>query len=169
MRVFRVQQRLPRAPALPNDPRQARHPVHRPHAVPEEPAAALTAPREDLAPIEDAGQLRTFVDQFDILPGVKMVEVGGHSDGVSLVLVEDAGEKACFWADVVPTRHHVHLPFIMAYDMNAAKSFEVRSEWIARAAAEGWTCLLYHDPEQPIGRFVGGDRRYGWQALEVSV
>ena len=125
--------------------------------------------REDLAPIEDAGQLRTLVDQFDILPGVKMVEVGGHSDGVSLVLVEDAGEKACFWADVVPTRHHVHLPFIMAYDMNAAKSFEVRSEWIARAAAEGWTCLLYHDPEQPIGRFVGGDRRYGWQALEVSV
>ena len=121
--------------------------------------------REDLAPVEEGGQLRTFTGEAEVLPGVRMVEVGGHSDGVSLVILEDGEQAACFWADVVPTRNHVHLPFIMAYDMNAAKSFEVRSEWIARAADQAWTCLLYHDPEQPIGRFVGGDRRYTWEAL----
>lgn len=125
--------------------------------------------REDLAPVEERGQLHTFSGEDEILPGVRMVEVGGHSDGVSLVILEDGEQAACFWADVVPTRNHVHLPFIMAYDMNAAKSFEVRSEWIARAAAEGWTCLLYHDPDEPIGRFVGEGRRYAWEAHpEVS-
>ncbi len=121
--------------------------------------------REDLQPILDAGLLRTFQGECAPLPGVRMVEVGGHSDGVSLVLVEDGGEKACFWADVVPTRNHVHLPFIMAYDMNAARSWTVRSEWIPRAVAEGWTCLLYHDPVTPIGRFVREGRRYGFAAI----
>ena len=124
--------------------------------------------REDLAPVEERDQLRTFSGESEVLPGVRMVEVGGHSDGISLVVLEDGGEGACFWADVVPTRNHVHLPFIMAYDMNAAKSFEVRSEWIARAAAGGWACLLYHDPEEPIGRFVGEGRRYAWEALPCA-
>lgn len=124
--------------------------------------------REDLAPMDESGQLHTFAGEAEILPGLSMVEVGGHSDGISLVLVQDAGQGACFWADVVPTRNHVHLPFIMAYDLNAGKSFEVRSEWIARAAAENWACLLYHDPEEPIGRFIGEGRRFAWEAIPGS-
>jgi glyoxylase-like metal-dependent hydrolase (beta-lactamase superfamily II) len=121
--------------------------------------------REDLAPIEAAGLLQTFSKEVEVLPGIKMFEVGGHSDGVSLVVLEDSGQAGCFWADVVPTRNHVHLPFIMAYDMNAEKSFAVRSEWIARAAKGNWTNLLYHDTEEPIGRFEGEGRRFGWSPL----
>jgi glyoxylase-like metal-dependent hydrolase (beta-lactamase superfamily II) len=121
--------------------------------------------REDLAPIEEAGLLQTFRSEVEVLPGIKMVEVGGHSDGVALIVLEDEGQGGCFWADVVPTRNHVHLPFIMAYDMNAAKSFAVRSEWIARAANQGWTCLLYHDTDEPIGRFEGEGRRFAWSPL----
>ena len=94
-----------------------------------------------------------------------MVELGGHSDGVSLVLVEEAGDTAAFWADVVPTANHVHLPFIMAYDMNAEKSWQVRSEWIPRAAEEGWLCLLYHDVNTPLGRFVFDGKRYAFAPL----
>ena len=121
--------------------------------------------REDLAPIEEAGLLQTFTAEVEVLPGIKMFEVGGHSDGVALIVLEDQGQGGCFWADVVPTRNHVHLPFIMAYDMNAAKSFAVRSEWIARAAERGWTNLLYHDTDEPIGRFEGEGRRFGWSPL----
>jgi glyoxylase-like metal-dependent hydrolase (beta-lactamase superfamily II) len=116
--------------------------------------------QEDLLPVVEAGLLQTFSGEQEVLPGLRMVELGGHSDGVSLVLLEDGGETACFWADVVPTRHHVHLPFIMAYDMNAEKSWRVRSEWIPRAAAGGWWNLLYHDLERPIVRFEHDGRRY---------
>lgn len=115
---------------------------------------------EDLQPVVDAGLLRTFTGEVEVLPGLRLVEVGGHSDGVSLVLIEDGGETACFWADVVPTAQHVHLPFIMAYDLNAERSWAVRSEWIPRAVAEGWWNLLYHDPERPIVRFVRDGRRF---------
>ncbi|MHC4380601.1 MAG: MBL fold metallo-hydrolase [Planctomycetota bacterium] len=120
---------------------------------------------EDLQPIEEAGLLQTFAGTKRIVPGVTMVELGGHSEGTSLITVESEGEKAGYWADIVPTRNHVHLPFIMAYDMNAEKSFAVRSEWIARAAAEGWMNMLYHDPISPLGRFQHDGKRYVFDAL----
>lgn len=116
--------------------------------------------REDLAPVIEAGLLRTFAGEVEILPGLRMIEVGGHSDGISLVLLEDGGATACFWADVVPTANHVHLPFIMAYDMNAERSWHVRSEWIPRAAAGGWWNLLYHDLHRPIVQFRQDHHRY---------
>lgn len=115
---------------------------------------------EDIQPIQEAGLLRTFRGTAEPLPGVRMVEVGGHSDGVSLILIEDAGRTACFWADVVPTSHHVALPYIMAFDQNAAKSFQVRSEWIPRAGEQNWVNLLYHDPVHPVGRFVSQGKRW---------
>lgn len=122
--------------------------------------------QEDLQPIVDANLLQTFSGEQEILPGLKMVEVGGHSDGVSLVILETEEGKAAFWADIVPTSHHVHLPFIMAYDMNAEKSWKVRNEWIPKAAEEAWLNLLYHDLERPMGRFVlDQKKRYTFEAL----
>ncbi len=121
--------------------------------------------REDVQPLVDAGLIHTFSGEREILPGLRMVEVGGHSDGVAIVLLQDAGATACFWADVVPTANHVHLPFIMAYDMNAAKSWEVRNAWIPRAAREGWWNLLYHDPSTPIGKFAHDGKKYAFAPL----
>ena len=117
---------------------------------------------QDVQPLLDAGLLEPFEGEFSPLEGIRMVPVGGHSDGVCLVLVEDAGATACFWADIVPTANHVQLPFIMAYDLNASRSWEIRSEWIPKAAEENWDCLLYHDPETPIGRFSRGERGFAF-------
>jgi glyoxylase-like metal-dependent hydrolase (beta-lactamase superfamily II) len=121
--------------------------------------------REDVQPLVDAEIVHTFTGAKEVLPGLRMVEVGGHSDGVSLVILQDGGATACFWADVVPTANHVHLPFIMAYDMNAEKSWQVRNEWIPRAAAEGWWNLLYHDVATPIGKFAFDGKKYSFAPL----
>ena len=48
----------------------------------------------------------------------------------------------------------------MAYDLNAGLSYEVRREWIERAAAEGWTGLFYHDPDVPIARIEADGRKF---------
>jgi glyoxylase-like metal-dependent hydrolase (beta-lactamase superfamily II) len=122
--------------------------------------------KEDLQPLIDAELLHTFEGEQEIAPGITMIQLCGHSEGVSLVKIESRGEVAVFWADVVPTRNHVHLPFIMAYDLNAAESWEVRHEWIPRAAEAGWIALLYHDPMAPIGRFVHDGKRYTFTALD---
>jgi len=121
---------------------------------------------EDIQPLIDAGLLQTFEGMKEIVPGISMIQLKGHSEGVSLVKIESQGQGAVFWADVVPTRNHVHLPFIMAFDMNASDSWEVRNEWIPRATSENWIALLYHDPVAPIGKFIDTGKRFAFAELD---
>jgi glyoxylase-like metal-dependent hydrolase (beta-lactamase superfamily II) len=114
----------------------------------------------DVAPLEAAGLLEAYEGERELLPGLRVHPAYGHSDGIHLVTLESAGQTAVFWSDVVPTAHHVQPPYIMAYDIDVVRSFEVRSAWLERAAREGWLGLFYHDPDVAFGRLAFDGRRY---------
>ncbi len=117
---------------------------------------------QDLQPLIDAGLVDTFEGSAEIVPGLSVLEVGGHSDGVSVVMIEgDDAQRAVFWADVCPTTHHVQPPYIMAYDIDVKRSFERRKELLRRSADEGWIGLFYHDADTPVARVVHDGRRFG--------
>ncbi len=122
---------------------------------------------DDVVPIENAGLLHGFEGSAELLPGLHVHAATGHSDGVSVVTVNEDGEgdTAIFWADVVPTGHHVQPPYIMAYDIDVARSFASRSHWLARAADEGWIGLFYHDADHAFGRVARAGRRYAFEAV----
>lgn len=130
---------------------------------------------DDLAAIKAAGLLETFdasiedgEQGLELLPGLVMHTVGGHSDGSSLLRINPEGEpdadgrtdSAVFWGDVVPTAHHIQPAFIMAYDIDVVKSFEQRAKWLARASSGGWLNLFYHDDKHAAGRLSKPERRY---------
>ena len=116
----------------------------------------------DLAPLDERGLVRRLDDGEAILPGVRLHILGGHSDGSSVITIEDeeGREAAVFWGDVCPTSHHIQPPYIMAYDINAGLSYQVRSRWFERAAEEGLAGLFYHDPLVPFARLEQEGRRY---------
>ena len=116
---------------------------------------------DDLLAVERAGLLEAYDGRAEIVPGLVAHTLGGHSDGVSVItLGDEQGECAIFWSDVVPTTHHVQPPYIMAYDLDVARSFEVRSEWIERAARGAWIGLFYHDEQHAFARIVRDGKRY---------
>ena len=119
----------------------------------------------DVEPILEAGLLETWEGERELLPGLVAHQLGGHSDGVSVVTVEGGGETAIFWSDVVPTTHHVQPAYVMAFDVDVARSFEQRSLWIERAAQGGWTGLFYHDTEVPFARIRRDERRYAVEPI----
>ncbi len=122
---------------------------------------------EDVEPIERAGILELVAGTAEILPGLVMHVLGGHSDGVSVVTFDaERDDGAIFWSDVVPTAHHVQPPYIMAYDLDVVKSYDVRSEWLARAAERGWTGLFYHDVDHAFGRLRREGKRYAVDVVE---
>lgn len=120
---------------------------------------------EDIEPLARAGLLESYNGERELLSGLRAHELGGHSDGASVVTLGDGAEIAVFWGDVVPTAHHIQPPYIMAYDIDVVRSFEVRSEWLARAADGGWTCLFYHDEQRAFGRLERDGRRYVCRAV----
>lgn len=122
---------------------------------------------EDVDPIRRAGLLEELEGVNEILPGLELHVLGGHSDGVSVVTFgADGDDGAIFWSDVVPTTHHVQPPYIMAYDIDVVRSFDVRSEWLARAAERGWTGLFYHDLDTAFARVRRDGKRYAVEAVE---
>ena len=125
---------------------------------------------DDVVPIERAGLLEPMEGDAEPVPGIRFHEAAGHSDGVGVVTVnEDAdGDTAIFFADVVPTAHHLQPPYIMAYDIDVPRSFESRSRWIERAADAGWLGLFYHDVDHAFGRVVREGKRFGFEPVAGS-
>lgn len=116
---------------------------------------------DDVEPIERAGILEPLEGTTEIVPGLRVHVLGGHSDGVAVVTFdEERDDGAIFWSDVVPTAHHAQPPYIMAYDLDVARSHAVRSAWIARAAERGWTGCFYHDVDHAFGRIRREGKRY---------
>ncbi len=122
---------------------------------------------EDVEPLERAGVLQTYAGDSEILPDLWVHELGGHSDGVSLITLNESGpgEAAVFWSDIVPTTHHIQPPYIMAYDIDVVRSYEVRARWLARACDAGFIGLFYHDVDHAFGRLARQGSRYALEPL----
>lgn len=117
---------------------------------------------EDVEPIERAGLMEGYSGTREIVPGLRAHVLGGHSDGVAVITVNEdgPGDTAIFWSDVVPTAHHIQPPYIMAYDLDVVRSFEQRSEWLERAARGRWIGMFYHDVDHAFGRVTKSGKRY---------
>jgi glyoxylase-like metal-dependent hydrolase (beta-lactamase superfamily II) len=122
----------------------------------------------DVEPLLGAGRLEGYAGPCELLPGLHAHEAGGHCDAVHVITVNEGGPgaTAIFWADVVPTTHHVQPAYIMAYDIDVPRSFASRSRWIERAADAGWIGLFYHDAEHAFGRIRRAGRRFAVEPLQ---
>ena len=97
----------------------------------------------------------------EIVPGIRCMPTPGHVPYHQSVLVESAGERACFLADLVPTSAHLPLPWIMGYDLEPLVTLESKRRLYARAEAEGWLLLFEHDPDIVAGRLGRDGKAFG--------
>lgn len=88
----------------------------------------------------------------EILPGIRGLPTPGHTPGHQSVLIESAGERACFLADLVPTTAHLPLPWIMGFDVEPLVTLETKRRLYGRAEADGWLLVFEHDPAVATGR-----------------
>src|SRR2546423_4884600 len=103
--------------------------------------------------------------ETELLPGVRCLPTPGHVPFHQSVLVESAGERVCFLADLVPTSAHLPLPWIMGYDLQPLVTLESKRQLYRRAEAEGWLLVFEHDAAVVAGR-VGGEGK-GVRLLEA--
>lgn len=108
---------------------------------------------ENIEPL--AGLLRLADGEEEVAPGVTVLPTPGHTAGHQSVLVGDAdGPRVLFLGDVVPTSVHLRLPYIMAYDLEPARTLETKRALLGRAVSERWTVVWGHDPDHGAGRLA---------------
>ena len=121
---------------------------------------------DNFDPLRDAGCLELVDGDAEVIPGVRTIRTPGHTPHHQSVLVEAGGRTICYLADVVPTRAHLPLPWIMGYDVEPLVTLEAKRELLTRAGREGWTLVFEHDPEVAAGRAVAPDE--GGEGCELS-
>jgi glyoxylase-like metal-dependent hydrolase (beta-lactamase superfamily II) len=90
-------------------------------------------------------------DETEILPGVTTIGIPGHNATIQAVKISGGGKTLMAVADLIPTRHHLPLPWIMGYDLYPLQTLETKRKWISRIIQEKWLVALGHDAEYPVG------------------
>ena len=83
----------------------------------------------------------------EILPGISATRIPGHNADIQAVVIKGGGKSLAFVADLLPTRHHIPLPWIMAYDLYPLQTLETKRQWLPRLVAEGTVVIFGHDPD----------------------
>ena len=120
---------------------------------------------ENFSPLDGPG-LELHDGPGEILPGIHVEVVDGHTEGLQWLLVGQGAGAVAFPADLIPTSRHLHLPWIMGYDRCPRTTLDEKRGFLERAADEGWIVVFEHDPDLPAatvtrdarGRFVVADR-----------
>ncbi len=105
----------------------------------------------DFLPLHDAGVLQLVDGEKEILPGVRVQIVNGHTTALQCPLISDGRASLLYCADLVPLASHLHLPWIMAYDLRPLVTLEEKRKTLETAVKEQWVLFFEHDPVLKAG------------------
>jgi glyoxylase-like metal-dependent hydrolase (beta-lactamase superfamily II) len=109
---------------------------------------------ENWRPLLESGQLELKPDVYEVVEGLTIENVRGHSETMQTWKLSRGGETVYGFADLIPTRHHLALPWIMGYDLYPTETLEFKKRILPQALRENWICLFYHDFETPLCRLT---------------
>ena len=156
---------------VPTFPR-ARHVVQRAeltHAMnPTERDRASYFP-ENVAAISQEGLWDLVEGDTQILPGISVACIPGHNANIQAIVIVGGGKTLAFVADLLPTRHHIPLPWIMAYDLFPLQTLETKRHWLTRMIAENWIVVFGHDPDVPAATLHQRDGKIEVEPVDLNL
>lgn len=89
-------------------------------------------------------QVETFEEEWSYGP-IRMVHTGGHSDGHSVLIIENEHETVVHMADLMPTHAHQNPLWVMAYDDYPMDSIAEKQKWLEFGKSKDAWFTFYHD------------------------
>ncbi|WP_108671331.1 YtnP family quorum-quenching lactonase [Peribacillus acanthi] len=90
-------------------------------------------------------QVTTYHEQLEVVPGVKMIHTGGHSDGHSIIVMESGDEILIHMADLMPTHAHSNVLWVLAFDDYPMNSIFQKQKWMEYGLQKNAWYTFYHD------------------------
>jgi glyoxylase-like metal-dependent hydrolase (beta-lactamase superfamily II) len=114
---------------------------------------------DDWRPLRDSRQMELKQPEYEVAPGLRMETHAGHNRSMQCARLVQDGKTLFGFADLVPMRAHVPFAWIMGFDLYPVETLEAKKKLLPQAARERWTCLFYHDPDEPVAHIDERDRR----------
>lgn len=108
-------------------------------------------PSENIEPLAKADLFSLTRGEEELFTGVGVVPLNGHTKAMQGVLI-DGPRKIFYPADLLPMKAHLHLPYIMAYDIEPLTTLAEKKHYLAEALKNEWILYLEHEQEIAVGR-----------------
>lgn len=131
------------------------NPLHFAWAENPNPREAASFLKENFIPLRDWGMLEMIdpsTQDVDWLPGIQLRFVYGHTEAMMLPIIDTEDGKMIYCADLIPSRWHIRLPYIMAYDVRPLEAMKEKERLLNEAVEGAFGLYFEHDPSLGQGR-----------------
>lgn len=122
--------------------------------------------KENIQPIADSGKLQfipvphetPYLDGMVPLAtasftrNIQVRFANGHTHAMMLPQFQYLGNTFVYMADLLPSIHHIPLPYVMAYDMYPLETLNEKESFLTEAADNNYILVYEHDPVHECGR-----------------
>lgn len=107
--------------------------------------------KENLLPISESGQLKFIENESLGLEGFSTHFVNGHTESMMLCDIAYKGQVVSYAADLIPSSHHIKMPYVMAYDIRPLDTLEEKAVYLERAYENNHILMFEHDKDIECG------------------
>ncbi len=100
---------------------------------------------ENIAPIGLSGHLNLVEKEGELFPGFSVMLCYGHTPGLMIPIIRDAGRTLVYTGDLIPTIAHIPLIWNMSYDIESLKTIDEKQRLLNDSLAGGYTLVFQHD------------------------
>ncbi|MFT5232752.1 MAG: glyoxylase-like metal-dependent hydrolase (beta-lactamase superfamily II) [Candidatus Krumholzibacteriia bacterium] len=114
--------------------------------------------QEDFAGLADDGKLELVDGLTEIIPGVRVTPINGHTPGQQIVEFHTGQGVVAFVGDLLPMMSQTHIPWIMGFDLNPLLTVSEKKQFLTRAVEDQYIVVFEHDivNEAATIKFVDG-------------
>lgn len=100
---------------------------------------------------------------------IELHVINGHTPFQQIATVSDDNNALLYSADLFPMAPHVHVPYIMGYDLFPLTTLEEKKKFLPKIADEKWIVLFEHDPYTETAKVEKTDKGFKTSdVLELS-
>ncbi|MGR3809323.1 MBL fold metallo-hydrolase [Jiulongibacter sp. NS-SX5] len=122
---------------------------------------AATFLKENLLPIKEHGALQ-FIDgkENDLPAEIELLTANGHTEKMLMPLIKVGKQKVLFVADTIPSHAHIHVPWVMGYDVRPLETMKEKNKILEKAVQENWLLYYDHDPFFEVSQIIHTEKGY---------
>ena len=123
---------------------------------------------ENFLPLQQSGQWKLLSGETEILRGISVIPIPGHNADIQAVRLTGGSKTVFFVADLFPTRHHLPLAWIMAYDLYPLQTLETKRKWMRTIIEHGWIVVFGHDPDVPAATLHERENKIVFEPVDLN-
>ena len=96
-------------------------------------------------PLVKEGVLNFTEGDFHFDDEIQFLQINGHTISQQILKISDKSNTYLFCADLIPTMHHIPIPYVMGYDIQPLETVKEKQKYLQLAVEENWKLIFGHD------------------------